>query len=115
MKLAACCDGLAEYLAGGVEGTLPLAIVSLISVIKYTVTAVPLCQTPWSSNERRFALKKDSSSRVTNVNAVQGAIRESDATDASQVVAPPAAQTNAVVSFNNNGSDRSGNGNRFSS
>jgi hypothetical protein len=87
----------------------------LISVIEYTVAAVPLCQTPWSSNERRFALKKDSSSRVTNVNAVQGVVRESDATGASQVVPPPPAQTNAVGSFNNNGSDRGGNGNRFSS
>jgi hypothetical protein len=60
-------------------------------------------------------MKKDSSSRVSNINAVQGIVRESDATGASQVVPSPAAQTNAAGSFSNNGYDRGGNGNRFNS
>ena len=67
----------------------------LITAIEYTTAAVPLCQTQWSSNERRYAAKKDSATRVGSINSINGASQDESGKDVSLI-------NSAVASYNSN-------------
>jgi len=86
----------------------------LVDIIGYTNQSIPLCQTVWSSTERRYATKKDSSNRAASVNGVQ-AVADSGDMVASDV--RDAISTNVVSAFNGNrngsGSGNVRGGNRF--
>jgi hypothetical protein len=85
---------------------------SLVDIIAFTNQAIPLCQSMWSTTERRAATKKDSFSRTAAVNAVPnvGDTAETQVSGSRDVVA-----ANAVSTFNGNRNGTSGmrGGNRF--
>ena len=87
----------------------------LINVMEYTTAAVPLCQSQWIANDRRYAIKKDSSSRVSGVSVTHGLVRDEDNTNQSIDVASSTLVNNAVGAYNSNGYNRGGYGNRYSS
>lgn len=85
----------------------------LNTVIEYTTAAIPLCQTQWFTSERRYAVKKDSPSRMDTASVLQsdGDTRMSNT---SHNTTPSAISTSVVGSYSNRfrrGGD--GNGGRF--
>jgi hypothetical protein len=85
----------------------------LITVIEYTTAAVPLCQSQWISNDRRYAIKKDSSSRVSTTNVVHTVARDEEFVNKSYGVAVPPMLNNAVAAYSGNGYIRNYNSNRY--
>jgi hypothetical protein len=79
----------------------------LVDIIAFTNQAIPLCQSVWSTTERRYATKKDSSTRTAPMNAIHTALEDSNAS-ASHVHDTFA--SNAVKAFNNNRSGGNGSG-----
>jgi hypothetical protein len=71
---------------------------------------MPLCQSVWITTERRYANKKDSTSRSTPVNAIRTAAADADELHANT---DGVVHTNAVSAFNGNGSGGARGGSRF--
>jgi hypothetical protein len=85
----------------------------LVTVTEYTTAAVPLCQSQWTANERRFAIKKDSSSRVSATNVIYSTAGDEEATGIVGGTVSSAVANNAVGSYRGNGYSRGGGGSRY--
>ena len=83
----------------------------LVDVIDYTNQSIPLCQSVWFSTERRYATKKESSTRAAPVTAVHPA----DSGDMTYSSSRGVVDNNAITTFNGNRNGNMRGGNRFRS
>jgi hypothetical protein len=85
----------------------------LIDVIQHTIAAVPLCKSQWAASERRYAIKKDSSTRVSGANVIHTITRDEESTNQAKDTVSSTVVNNAVGTYNSNGYNQDGGGNRY--
>jgi hypothetical protein len=83
----------------------------LNDIITYTTTAVPLCQSQWISNERRYAVKRSSTYRTTSISAM---VHDDNVLSGIIDVQTPPIVNNAVASYSNNNNSNYPNKNNYS-